>query len=119
MSSDGSTFTNVFTGKSSGTILSLETYVLPGGTTGRYVRITINDNNMNRVAGITELSIDGSSNFAPPQPTANNENIQTNSGTPVQITLTGTESNRRRRTEVHRGNPSTAWSFNSGTILTV
>jgi hypothetical protein len=91
VSADGSTFTNVFTGKSSGTTLSFETYTVPGGTTARYVRITVNGNNFNSFAGITELSIDGSSNVATPKPTANNENIQTNSGAPVQITLTGTD----------------------------
>jgi hypothetical protein len=91
VSTDGSTFTNVFTGKSSGTTLSFETYIVPAGTTGRYVRITVNGNNFNNIAGITELSIDGYSNIATPKPTANNENIQTNSGAPVQITLTGTD----------------------------
>ena len=91
VSNDGTTFKNVFTGKSTGKTLSPETYTLSGGTTGRYVRVTINGNNVNSLAGITELSVDGSSNVAPPSPTANNENIQTNSGTPVQITLTGTD----------------------------
>jgi hypothetical protein len=89
VSNDGTTFTNVFTGKSSGTTLSFETYILPGGTTGRYVRITVNGNTVNNWASITELRVDGVSQNNPP--TANNENIQTNSGTPVQITLTGTD----------------------------
>jgi 3D (Asp-Asp-Asp) domain-containing protein len=91
VSSDGNTFTNVFTGKSSGTTLSFEKYTVSGGTTGRYVRITVNGNNFNNFAGITELSIDGYSNIPTPKPTANNENVQTNSGAPVQITLTGTD----------------------------
>jgi len=91
VSADGSTFTNVFSGKSSGTTLSFEKYTVAGGTTGRYVRITVYGNNFNNYAGITELSIDGSSSVAPLQPIANNENIQTNSGAPVQITLTGTD----------------------------
>ena len=77
--------------KASGTTLSFETYALPAGTTGRYVRITVNGNNFNSYAGITELSIDGSNNVSSPQPTANNENIQTTCCTPVQITLTGTD----------------------------
>ena len=51
----------------------------------------MNGNNFSNFAGITELSIDGFSNPATPKPTANNENIQTNSGAPVQITLTGTD----------------------------
>jgi hypothetical protein len=93
VSNDGTTFTNVFTGKSSGTTLSSETYILPGGTTGRYVRITVNGNTLNNWASITELSVDGTpqNNPPPPPPTANNINIQTNTGTPVQITLTGTD----------------------------
>jgi hypothetical protein len=61
VSNDGTTFTNVFTGKSSGTTLSPETYILPGGTTGRYVRVTVNGNTQNNWASITDLSVDGSS----------------------------------------------------------
>src|SRR5215472_12621951 len=70
VSSDGSTFKNVFTGKSSGTTLSFEKYTVAGGTTGRYVRITVYGNNFNNFADITELSIDGSSNTVTPKPTA-------------------------------------------------
>ena len=87
VSPDGSTFKNVFTGQSSGTNLSYEKYTVLGGTTGRYVRITV----LNNHAGITELSIDGYSNPATPKPTVNNQNIPTNSGAPVQITLTGSD----------------------------
>ena len=92
VSNDGTTFTNVFTGKSSGTTLSPETYLLPGGTTGRYVRITVNGNTLNNWASITELSVDGTPQNNPPPlpPTADNINIQTNTGTPVTVTLTGT-----------------------------
>jgi hypothetical protein len=92
VSNDGTIFTNVFTGKSSGTTLSSETYVLPGGTTGRYVRITVNGNTENNWASITELSVEGFGNI--PQnnpPIADNKTIQTSTGTPVQITLTGTD----------------------------
>src|SRR5712692_1413127 len=73
--------------------LSSETYLLPGGTTGRYVRITVNRNTQNNWASITELSVDGTPQNNPPPlpPTANNINIQTNTGTPVTITLTGTD----------------------------
>jgi F5/8 type C domain/Bacterial Ig domain len=89
VSNDGTTFTNVFTGKSSGTTLSFETYILPGGTTGRYVRVTVNGNTVNNWASIAELRVDGIPQNNPP--TANDESIQTNSGTPVTITLTGTD----------------------------
>ena len=52
VSNDGTTFTNVFAGKSSGKTLSPEIYNLPGGTTGRYVKVTINGNNVNTLASI-------------------------------------------------------------------
>ena len=89
VSNDGTAFTNVFTGKSSGTTLSPETYILPGGTTGRYVRITVNGNTLNNWASITELSVDGTPQNNPP--TADSKTISTNAGTPVTITLTGTD----------------------------
>src|SRR6266436_5082802 len=59
VSNDGTTFRNVFTGKSSGATLSFETYTLPGGTTGKYVRVTVNGNTQNNLASITELSVNG------------------------------------------------------------
>jgi F5/8 type C domain/Bacterial Ig domain len=91
VSNDGTTFTNVFSGKSSGTTLSFETYNLPEGTTGRYVRVTVNGNTVNNWASITELRVGGFSNPSPTPPTADNKTIQTNAGTPVTITLTGTD----------------------------
>ncbi|HYT43899.1 MAG TPA: discoidin domain-containing protein, partial [Methylomirabilota bacterium] len=87
-SSDGTSFTNVFTGKSSGTTLSAETYSLPTTVTARFVRVTVNGNTENNWASITELSVDGSSNNN--LPTADNKSTNTNAGTPVTITLTGT-----------------------------
>src|SRR5205809_670312 len=41
VSNDGTSFTNVFTGKSSGTSLSAETYIIPTNVTARFVRITV------------------------------------------------------------------------------
>src|SRR5437899_4024313 len=61
VSNDGTSFTNVFTGKSSGTSLSAETYIIPTNVTARFVRITVNGNTENNWASITELSVDGSS----------------------------------------------------------
>jgi hypothetical protein len=55
VSKDGAVFTNVFSGKSSGTTNSLERYNLPLNTMGRYVKITVNGNNKNSQAGITEI----------------------------------------------------------------
>src|SRR5438876_872265 len=89
VSNDGTSFTNVFTGKSSGTSLSAETYIIPTNVTARFVRITVNGNTENNWASITELSVDGLSNNT--LPTADNKSINTNADTPVKITLTGTD----------------------------
>jgi hypothetical protein len=88
VSSDGTSFTNVFTGKSSGTTLSAEKYSLPTSVTTRFVRVTVNGNTENNWASITELSVDGFSNNN--LPTADNRSVNTNVGTPVSIILTGT-----------------------------
>jgi len=58
-STDGSTFTNVFSGDSSGTTVSSEKYIIPA-TDARYVRVTINGNTQNNAASIYELDIFGS-----------------------------------------------------------
>ncbi|MGB6673551.1 MAG: discoidin domain-containing protein, partial [Candidatus Nitrosopolaris sp.] len=52
VSSDGTSFTNVFTGKSSGTTLSAEKYSLPTSVTTRFVRVTVNGNTENNWASI-------------------------------------------------------------------
>ncbi len=70
VSNDGSTFTNVFTGKSSGTTLSSEKYNLPANTVGRYVRITVNGNTQNNYASITEIDVYGSGISTPQPPIA-------------------------------------------------
>ena len=88
VSNDGTAFAPV--GKSSGTTLSAERYDLTTSSTTRFVRVTVNGNTENNWASITELSVDGFSNSPPPLPTAKDETIQTNSGTPVTIILTGT-----------------------------
>jgi hypothetical protein len=56
---DGTSFTTAFTGKSSGTTLSLEKYNLPSNTNARYIKIQINGNNQNKWASITEIDIYG------------------------------------------------------------
>jgi hypothetical protein len=58
-STDGSTFTNVFSGDSSGTTASSEKYIIPA-TDARYVRVTVNGNTENDAASIYELDIFGS-----------------------------------------------------------
>ena len=59
VSNDASSFTNVFSGKSSGRTSSYETYTLPSDTNARYVRITVNGNTANSLASISELRVNG------------------------------------------------------------
>jgi hypothetical protein len=56
-STDGIKFTNIFTGKSSGTTLNLETYNMTD-VNGRFIRITVNGNTQNSYASINEISVD-------------------------------------------------------------
>jgi hypothetical protein len=57
-STDGTTFTNKFSGDSSGTTLNSQKYTFPA-TDARYVRVTVNGNTANSWAHITELDIFG------------------------------------------------------------
>jgi len=67
LSVDGNTWSNVFSGSSSGG-LSLENYAVSGS--GRYVKITVNGNTVNDWASITETKIYGGTTPAPtPSPT--------------------------------------------------
>jgi hypothetical protein len=59
-STDGITFTNKFSGDSSGTTLNSEKYTF-SATNARYVRVTVNGNTVNTWASITELDIFGTS----------------------------------------------------------
>jgi Concanavalin A-like lectin/glucanases superfamily/F5/8 type C domain len=69
-STDGTTFTTVFSGSSSGTTLNQEKYTF-ASTNARYVKITVNGNTQNAWASITEIDVYGSSvssvgyNYAP------------------------------------------------------
>ncbi len=56
VSRDGSTFTEVFSGSSSGRTTSLESYAF-AARSARYVRVTVNGNNQNAWASITELRV--------------------------------------------------------------
>ncbi|MCP3140514.1 discoidin domain-containing protein [Pyxidicoccus xibeiensis] len=67
VSEDGSTFTEVFSGQSSGTSAALETYDIPDGS-ARYVRVTVNGNTDNLWASVSELGVQGSSTTPPPPP---------------------------------------------------
>lgn len=57
-STDGSTFRNVFIGKSSGKTLSAERYEFPE-IIPRYIRITVNGNTENNYAGIMQFNVNG------------------------------------------------------------
>jgi hypothetical protein len=58
LSTDGKTFTNVFTGKSDGVSLTEQNYDFQQ-TVGRYIRVTITGNSQNMWASIAELKIYG------------------------------------------------------------
>ena len=90
-STDGITFTNVFSGDSSGTTASSEKYIIPA-TDARYIRVTINGNTQNNAASIFELDIFGSSSGNSP-PVANNQAVAVNKNTAKEITLTATDPN--------------------------
>jgi glucose/arabinose dehydrogenase len=59
-STDGNTFTQRFSGDSSGTTLNSEKYTF-AAVDARFVRVTVNGNNVNTWASITELDVFGSS----------------------------------------------------------
>lgn len=67
ISQDDKVYTNVYTGKSSGTTLSQEDYNIPD-TAARYVKVTVNGNTMNDWASITEVDISGTSSSPIQQP---------------------------------------------------
>jgi glucose/arabinose dehydrogenase len=60
-STDGTTFTNKFSGDSSGIALNSEKYAF-APTNARYVRVTVNGNTQNSYASLDELDVSGSSN---------------------------------------------------------
>ena len=59
VSDDGTSFTDVFSDESSGSTNSAESYTFLDTVPATYVRITVNGNNQNAYASITELVIKG------------------------------------------------------------
>src|SRR5437867_7130615 len=55
-STDGTTFTNKFSGDSSGTTVNSEKYIIPS-TNARYVRVTVNGNTQNSYASMYEIDV--------------------------------------------------------------
>lgn len=58
VSSEGTNFTDIFTGRSSGRTLSLEKYDFPD-VIAKYIKITVNGNTQNNYASITDIDIYG------------------------------------------------------------
>jgi hypothetical protein len=67
VSQDDRTYTNVYTGKSSGTTLNQEDYNIPD-TVARYVKVTVNGNTYNDWASVTEVDISGTASTSTPSP---------------------------------------------------
>jgi hypothetical protein len=110
VSQDGNTFTDVFSGKSSGTTLSYERYSFPQ-IDGRYVKITVNGNTENNWASISEIKVNGFKRDRAPVANAGPDQI-VNSGSVV--TLDGSASNDPD------GDPITlAWLQTSGPSVTL
>jgi hypothetical protein len=65
-STDGSTFTQRFSGDSSGTTLNSEKYAISPSTPVKFVRVFVNGNTVNNWASITELDIFGYSHLLLP-----------------------------------------------------
>jgi hypothetical protein len=62
-SSDGKAYTQVLSGRSSGTTTALERYAVPA-VTARYVKLTVNGNTVNDWASVTELRVLGTATGA-------------------------------------------------------
>ncbi|WP_415282145.1 discoidin domain-containing protein [Candidatus Nitrososphaera sp. FF02] len=75
VSTDGQSYQNVYTGKSSGTTLSEETYNF-ADVAARYVRLTVNGNSANSWASVTEVNVSAAGAAAP-------------SGSPVALSFAG------------------------------
>jgi hypothetical protein len=67
VSTDGAGYATVYSGKSSGTTTSDETYTF-SAVSARYVRVTVNGNTENDWASITDLRVGGASSGSPPPP---------------------------------------------------
>jgi hypothetical protein len=65
VSSDGSSFTQVYSGKSSSDTVNLERYDF-ADVQARYIKIVVNGNNNNQWAEITEIDVYGSASSSPP-----------------------------------------------------
>jgi hypothetical protein len=107
-STNGNTFTNVFSGSSSGTTLNSEKYTF-ASTDARYVRVTVNGNSQNSWASMTELDVFGS---GPPPPSDCTTNVPISA-----VTASGNDGNLP--SNVLDNNLNTRWSsFGVGQFIT-
>lgn len=88
VSQDDKTYTNVYTGKSSGTTTSQEKYDITD-TAARYVRVTVNGNTVNDWASITEVDVYGTSSAPAPSPSPTTYLLTVKSANMAGSTITG------------------------------
>jgi hypothetical protein len=109
VSNDGNSFTNVFSGKSSGTTTAAERYDFTD-TQARYVRVTVTANTQSDWVSISEIDVfttsssgGGTSNH---NPLANGQNVAVTQNTAKSITLTGSDSDGDKLTYAIVAKPS-------------
>jgi len=102
-STDGSSYKNVLSTKSSGNTLSFDKYIIPN-TLARYVKIIVNGNTQNDYASITEAKIQTSASNQPQQTQCSTATL---SGVKASGSQTGFPSSN-----VKDNNLQTRWSNN-------
>ena len=102
-STDGSSYKNVLSSKSSGNTLSFDKYIIPN-TLARYVKIIVNGNTQNDYASITEAKIQTSASNQPQQTQCSTATL---SGVKASGSQTGFPSSN-----VKDNNLQTRWSNN-------
>ncbi|HEX9319657.1 MAG TPA: discoidin domain-containing protein [Nitrososphaeraceae archaeon] len=108
VSNDGNSFSNVFSGKSSGTTTAAEKYDFTDAQ-ARYVRITVTANTQSDWASIYEIDVftttsgGGSINHSP---VANGQNVAVTQNTAKSITLTASDSDGDKLTYSITAKPS-------------
>jgi hypothetical protein len=95
VSNDGNSFTNVFSGKSSGTTTAAEKYDFTD-TQARYVRITVTGNTQSDWVSVNEIDVfstdSGGGGTTNHSPVANSQNVAVTQNTAKSITLTASDS---------------------------
>ena len=102
-STDGTTFKNILSSKSSGNTLSFDDYVVPT-TSARYIKIIVNGNTQNNYASITEAKLQTLSSTQPSE-------TQCSSATTSSVKASGSETSNPA-SNVKDNNLQTRWSNN-------